>query len=345
MQEQIDYVVTILEKLVNTPSPTGYTKQVQNLLINELEAMGLKPWSSNKGGVFCALNPGSKGQGIMLSAHIDTLGLIVRSIKSNGRLRTSTLGGYPLNYVEQETVKVWTRDGKSYEGTYRLNEPAVHGSREIGTLERSDTNMELVLDEEVFTEEETAKLGIQAGDPISLDPRFKRLKSGYIKSRHLDDKASSAILLALAKAFQDKTLTSNRPVYIMFTNYEEVGHGAAAAHPEGISDMIAVDMGVVASDLKTDERKVSICAKDSSGPYNYDLTSELIQVAKDNDLDYAVDVYPFYGSDAGAALSAGYDYRHALIGPGVAASHGYERTHEKGLANTYKLLESFLKNQ
>ncbi len=340
-----DWMLERLEHLINTPSPTGFTQQVEEVLCNTLLDMGLEPWQSNKGTVFCALNPEASGEGLLLSAHIDTLGLMVRSLKSNGRLRTTTLGGFPLNYVEQENVTVWTRDGKHYEGTYRLNEPATHGSREVATIERNDKTMEVVLDSPVYSKDDTKQLGIQAGDPISLDPRFRRTENGYIKSRHLDDKASSAVLLAIAKAFADGTLHSSRPIYIMFTKYEEVGHGASSAHPDGITDMIAVDMGVVADDLETNEDKVSICAKDSSGPYDYALTTALIETAQQAGIDYAVDIYPFYGSDAGAALSAGYDYRHALIGPGVAASHGYERTHEKGLWNTYQLLVEFLKKQ
>lgn len=342
-EQIIPWMIEKLEQLVETPSPTGFTHKVEDLLMKELTDLGLKPWQATKGTVFCTLNPGTEGDGLLLSAHIDTLGLMVRSVKSNGRLRTTLLGGFPLQYVEQENVTVWTRDGSSYEGTFRMNEPAAHGRRDLGSAERSDTAMEIVLDQKVKSKDETLALGVQAGDPVSLDPRFRRAGDGYIKSRHLDDKASSAVLLTLARMFAEETLSCHRPVTIMFTKYEEVGHGAAAGHPAGITDMIAVDMGVVADDLETDEHTVSICAKDSGGPYDYKLTSELIAIAKKEELNYAVDVYPHYGSDAGAALGAGYDYRHALIGPGVAASHGYERTHEDGLWNTYRLLVSFLK--
>lgn len=344
-KQDLEWMIEKLERIANTPSPTGFTAKVENVLVEELNKLHVKVWQSVKGTVFCTLNPDAKGDGILLSAHIDTLGLMVRSVKGNGRLRVTTLGGFPLQYAEQENVEVWTRDGKSYSGTFRMNEPAVHGRRDLDSADRKDDTMEVVLDQRVHSAEETRALGIQAGDPISLDPRFRRSGDGYIKSRHLDDKASSAVLLTIAKAFAEKHLTCNRPVHLMFTKYEEVGHGASAAHPEGITDMIAVDMGVVADDLLTNEEKVSICAKDSSGPYNYELTSELIQLAKENTFSYAVDIYPFYGSDASAAMGAGFDYRHALIGPGVAASHGYERIHEEGLINSFELLAAYLKNQ
>lgn len=340
----MQHCIETLEALVNTPSPSGFTAEAEAFVMRHLRASGYEPWQSNKGTVYARLNEG-EGDGILLSAHVDTLGFMVRSIKSNGRLRVTTVGGFPLQYAEQECVHVRTRDGQSFEGTLRLNEPAVHASREVGKAERTDETMEIVLDQRVGSQEDTEKLGIQAGDFVSLEPRFRRSGDGFIKSRHLDDKASCAILLELARRFRDGECTCKRPVYLMFTNYEEVGHGASAAHPEGITDMIAVDMGVVGDDLTTDETKVSICAKDSTGPYSYGLTDALVKTAREKELDFAVDIYPYYGSDTNAALVAGYDYRHALIGPGVAASHGYERVHIDGLTQTLRLLEAFLNSR
>ena len=340
----LPYLLDTLETLILTPSPSGMTHHAEHLLMETLKGLGLSPWQSNKGAVFCKLNQG-EGAGILLSAHIDTLGLMVRAIKQNGRLRITQVGSYPLPYVEQENVTVWTRAGESIPGTLRMNQPAAHANRKLGTDERSDENMEVVLDMRVSTVEETAALGICAGDFISLDPRFVRSGQGFIKSRHLDDKASAAVLLTLARAFATGDAACARPVYILFTNFEEIGHGASAGHPAGISDMIAVDMGVVGDDLLTDEYKVSICAKDSHGPYNHALTTALVNTAVAYGLHYAVDIYPYYGSDTNAALEAGYDYRHALIGPGVSASHGYERVHEDGLWNTFALLNAYLKNQ
>ncbi len=337
----IPLITDTLQALAQTPSPTGMTHLAEKLLMDTLKGLGLAPWQSQKGAVFCKLNEG-EGEGILLSAHIDTLGLMVRAIKQSGRLRVTQLGGYPLQYAEQENVTVFTREGREIPGTLRMNQPAVHANKELRTLERTDENMEVVLDMRTATKEETEKLGICAGDFIALDPRFVRSGEGFIKSRHMDDKASAAILVALARAFTEGDAACNRPVYLLFTNYEEVGHGAAAGHPQGITDMIAVDMGVVGDDLSTDEYKVSICAKDSGGPYNRVLTNALVETAKENSLQYAVDIYPYYGSDTGAALGAGWDYRHALIGPGVAASHGYERVHEDGLWNTLTLLKGYL---
>ncbi len=339
----LPFLLDTLETLATTPSPTGMTGQIEALLMETLKGLGHAPWQTKKGAVLAKLNEG-EGEGILLSAHIDTLGLMVRAIKGNGRLRITQLGGYPLQYAEQENVQVFTRAGKIIPGTLRMNQPAVHANRELNEAKRSDESMEVVLDMRVSNKEETEALGISAGDYISLDPRFVKSGDGFIKSRHMDDKASAAVLVTLARAFIKGEATCRRPVFILFTNYEEVGHGASAGHPAGIADMIAVDMGVVGDDLTTDELKVSICAKDSRGPYNRALTGSLIDTAIKHALSYAVDIYPFYGSDTDAALSAGHDYRHALIGPGVSASHGYERVHEEGLWNTLALLWRYLKD-
>lgn len=336
----IKIIEKYLSDLCNTPSPTGYTKKAEKYLLDEFEKLGYETTHTPKGTVIAKISEG-KGNGLILSAHVDTLGLMVRSIKSNGRLMVTPLGGYPLSYAEQENVVVHTRDGKEYTGTFRLNEPAVHGSKDPYDKERKAENMEVVLDLMVKDDKEVEEYGISAGDFISFDPRFE-IRNGFVKSRHLDDKASSAMLLALAKEIKEEDIKLNRDIYMMFTVYEEVGHGATSNHPEGIVDMLAVDMGVVYDDLKTDEYKVSICAKDSSGPYDYDFTSELIDIAKKENLDYAVDIYPFYGSDASAARMADHDYRFALVGAGIANSHGYERTHEKSLENTYKLLYKYI---
>lgn len=338
---EISTITKYIENLVNTPSPTGFTKLAEKYLMDEFRKLGYAPYQNNKGNVIVPINEMEGDNGLLLSAHIDTLGLMVRSIKANGALRVTTLGGFPLNFVEFENVKIHTRDGKEYTGVVRLNNPAVHGSSDPREAKRDDTTMEVVIDAITHSKEETEKLGIGNGDFISLDPRF-RIDNGFVKSRHLDDKASAGVLLALAKEIKDKNIKINRPLYMMFTIYEEVGHGAASGHPAGIRDMVAVDMGVVHDDLTCDELKLSICAKDSSGPYNYDLTNDLVAIAKELDLDYGLDIYPFYGSDASTAVASDYDYRHALVGCGVAASHGYERTHEKAIKSLFDLLENLI---
>ena len=336
-------IISYIENLCTRPSPTGFTKKCEKYLMEEFKKLGYEPYQNNKGNVIVPIyeNKNNKNDGLLLSAHIDTLGLMIRSIKEEGGLQVTTLGGFPLNYGEFENVKIFTRDGKEFEGVFRLNEPSVHGSDTPKLSKRNFDEMEVVLDEIIESDEDVEKLGIGAGDFVAFDPRF-RYSNGFIKSRHLDDKASSGVLLALAKEIKDENLKFNRNIYMMFTTYEEVGHGASSGHPEGIKDMIAVDMGVVYDDLKTNDRMVSICAKDSSGPYNFDLTNDLINTAKEIGIDFAVDIYPFYGSDASAAMSSFYDYRHALVGCGISASHGYERCHEKALLGLFNLLKTYI---
>ena len=336
-------IISYIENLCTRPSPTGFTKKCEKYLMDEFKKLGYEPYQNNKGNVIVPIYFDEKNDddGILLSAHIDTLGLMIRSIKEEGGLQVTTLGGFPLNYGEFENVKIFTRDGKEFEGVFRLNEPSVHGSDTPKLSKRSFDEMEVVLDEIVESDEDVEKLGIGAGDFVAFDPRF-RYSNGFIKSRHLDDKASSGVLLALAKEIKEENLKFDRNIYMMFTTYEEVGHGASSGHPEGIKDMIAVDMGVVYDDLKTNDRMVSICAKDSSGPYNFDLTNDLINTAKDIGIDFAVDIYPFYGSDASADMSSFYYYRHALVGCGISASHGYERCHEKALLGLFNLLKTYI---
>jgi putative aminopeptidase FrvX len=343
MQKKTDYtehsIKSILD-LCRIPSPSGYTAEIVKHLLKELKALGLAPRTTRKNAVICEL--GGKGRPLVLAAHIDTLGAMIRSVKGNGRIRFTSIGGYAGGFVENENVTIHTRTGKTFSGTIHLVSAAAHTYRDTATLERNEANLEVVLDEVVSKEADVLKLGIKPGDFISFDPRTVYTKSGFIKSRFLDDKASAGILLALAKAVADKAVKPARKTSIMFTNYEEVGHGASSGIPADTEEMISVDMGAVGDDLKTDEYKVSICAKDSGGPYDNEVTNSLLAVAEKQKIDFALDIYPYYGSDVEATLRACYDLRHGLVGPGVFASHSYERTHKKGIDNTYKLLAAYI---
>lgn len=339
MKQYIDYAVERIIELCKIASPSGFTKKAEEYLFNEFSKIGYTPTFSNKRSMLVDL--GGEGNGLVLAAHVDTLGAMVRAVKSNGRLRITKIGSYPENYIETENCIIHTRTGKEYTGTILLDNPALHVNRELD-IKRDDKNIEVVIDEKVKTKEDVLKLEISAGDFITFDSRTVYTNSGFIKSRHLDDKASTGILIALAKYIKDNKICLNRKVYLLFTTYEEVSHGGASGIPDGIVEMISVDMGAVGDDLTTDEYKASICAKDSKGPYDYDITSKLISIAKELNLNYAVDIYPYYGSDADMALISGHDFKHGLVGPGVAASHGYERTHYEGIENTFKLLKGYI---
>jgi len=335
MEEQA-YILDQMRKLMAIPSPTGMTEEATAYVLAELTRLGFKPQRMRKGTVLCDL--GGQGHPVLLSAHVDTLGAMVRSVKPNGCLRYSQLGGYNDNAIENENVLVHTRLGKTYSGTVQ----SVHASRhvwgDITAEKRDDKALEIVLDEDTASRADTEALGISAGDVISFDPRFTVTESGYIKSRFLDDKASAAVLLGLARAVAEGSVCLERKAIIAFTVYEEIGHGASALGHLEVEDMLAVDMGCVGDDLQCRETQVSICAKDAAGPYDWSFTNELIARAQRLQLDYAVDLYPRYSSDTATALKAGLDARFGLCGQGVFASHGYERSHVKGVMNTYRLV-------
>lgn len=342
MDKYLKYILEETKKALAIDSPTGYTKEAADFVIKEYEALGYKPVRTVKGGVLIEL-PGKKEKdAVLLEAHIDTLGAMVAEIKANGCLRLSPLGGLNPNNVEAENCRVITRFSGKYDGTFQLANASVHVNDDYNDTKRGYSAMEVVLDERVSGREEVEKLGIMAGDIVAFEPRTTVTKSGYIKSRFLDDKLSVGILLGFARYIKDKNIVPERKIYQHITVYEEVGHGACGTVPKGVTEILSVDMGCVGEGLSCREHQVSICAKDSAGPYNYDVVTKLVKAAAENKLDFAVDVYPHYGSDADAALEAGYDVRHGLIGAGVYASHGYERSHVDGVKNTYELLKAYL---
>ena len=333
----MNFIKEQLYTLTSIPSPSSFTTKVTDYLLSELSSLGYSPERSNKGNVFVTL--GGSGSPLVLAAHVDTLGAMVRSIKENGRLRPTTIGGHQWPTADGENCTIHTRDGRVYTGVVLNKEPSSHVADQ--KTELIEENMEILLDENIASDQDTLALGIQTGDIIAMDPRTVVTESGYIKSRFLDDKLSAAILLGLARAVREDAWKLNRKVSLLFTVYEEVGHGGSVV-PDDTEEMISVDMGCVGSDLGCTERMVSICAKDSGGPYNYDLITALSNLAKEKKLDYAIDVYPHYGSDVETTLRAGYDIRHGLIGPGVYASHNYERSHMDGVRNTFELLKAYV---
>ena len=336
-----EYATKKAVELLAIDSPTGFTKTAAEWVKNEFEALGYEAKMSEKGGVTITLADG-ESDGLLLEAHADTLGGMVSQIKGNGRLKLTALGGMKADNGETENVRVYTRSGKVYEGTLQLCNPSIHVNGAYSDTKRSFDTTEVVLDEDVSSAADTRALGIEVGDVVCFDPRTRVTKTEYIKSRFLDDKLSVGILLGYAKYVKDENVKLPRPVYVNVTVYEEVGHGGSSSIPAGITEAISVDMGCVGDGLSCTEKKVSICAKDSGGPYSYEVVSKLIEAAKKTGADYAVDVYPYYGSDVEATLRAGHDIRHGLIGAGVYASHGYERSHIDGVHNTLKVLEGYL---
>ena len=323
-------------------SPSGFTGKAAAWVKEAFEGLGFDAVITNKGGVLVDLGGLDKNDGLLLEAHVDTLGGMVCRIKGNGRLQLTRIGGMRAENGEAENAKIYTRDGKIYDGTLQLCNASVHVNADYKTAKRDFDTTEIVLDEDVRSAEDVRKLGIEVGDFVCFDPRTRRTASGYLKSRFLDDKLSVGILIGFAKYLADNRITPARRTYIHVTVYEEVGHGGAASVPAGVTEAISVDMGCVGDGLTCTERQVSICAKDSAGPYSYEVVGKLIAAGKATGADYAVDVYPHYSSDVDMTLGAGFDIRHGLIGPGVYASHGYERSHIDGVYNTLKVLCGYL---
>ncbi len=341
-QNYADYAWNMTAALLSIDSPSGYTAEAANWVKNAFENLGFMARITTKGGVLVDLGGEKQNDGLLLEAHADTLGGMVAEVKGNGRLKVTPLGGMNPNNAEAENVRVYTRSGKVVEGTCQLCNASVHVNGDYSSTTRKWDTVEIVLDEDVSSSKDTRELGIEVGDIVCFDPRTRRTESGYLKSRFLDDKLSVGILLGFAKYLSDNKIVPARQVYAHVTVYEEVGHGGSASVPAGVTEAISVDMGCVGNGLQCTEKQVSICAKDSGGPYSYDVVSKLIDAAKKTDADYAVDVYPFYGSDVEATLRAGNDIRHGLIGAGVYASHGYERSHIDGVMNTLKVLCGYL---
>ena len=331
----------ILKELVNIPSPTGYSREVREYLKKYLDDLGVKYEVTNKGAVIATI-PGKNKETIMFSAHVDTLGAMVKEIKGNGRLKLSMLGGSTWTTLDAENCIIRTMEDKRYTGTIQSVKPSVHiDGQEAHSIVRSQDTTELVLDEKVSSKDDVEKLGINVGDYVFIDPRFVRTESGFIKSRYLDDKASVAILLKAIEILKDSEPVNTLSFFI--STFEEVGHGATASISSDVKEFIAVDMGAPGNGQNGSEFETNICAKDSSGPYTLEILEKFVRLCKENNIPHKIDIYNFYGSDASAALRAGYDVRTGLIGAGVFASHAYERTHEDSMKATLDLVVAYAK--
>lgn len=335
------YCLEQFQKLLAIDSTTGQFREIQNYILSEIEAMGFPVTVSHKGGVIADL--GGEGNTLALSAHLDDIGLMVRRINPDGTLNVCSVGGLHPFYCVTENVRVYTREGKVFTGSVCRTPNSVHVTEEElrATLPDYRKNVCVVLDEPVYSAADTRALGVESGDVIALEHRFT-MSNGYIKSRFIDDKASAAVLLSVMKYIKEHDVKLSRRVLVYFSLYEEIGHGTVWL-PEDVRDFIAVDIAPTGPDQNSEEHKVSIFAKDSRYPYHWELTNELRAAAIRAGVDYVMDVFtPHYGSDGDGSVAAGYDIRHAAIGPGTANSHGYERTHIDGLKNTYALLMAYL---
>ncbi len=341
MQRSLDYFRTIAAELFTTHSPSGYTADAIAVIGKHLAELGYTYTTTHKGNLLVTLEGKDASQTVATSAHVDTLGLMVRSIHSDGTLALTNVGGPIIATLDGEYCMVRTRQGKSYTGTILSNAPAAHVYPDATTKKRDIDSILVRLDEKVSDSDQVKALGIDHGDYVFIDPKFTITPSGFLKSRFIDDKGSACLLMALLEEIARKKILLKHRTQFIFVVHEEVGHGASTLDAQ-VSEFVTVDMGCIGLDLAGNEYAVSIAAKDSGGPYDYELTSRLIQFAQEEKLPYAVDIFPFYGSDIGAAWRAGRDFKGALIGPGVHASHGMERTHLEAIDATMSLLLAYL---
>jgi len=341
----MDKTMDFLVELLNIPSPTGYHVEAIPFIekaFNNLQIPNLSVKTTGKGALLIKLEGKNHDAPIGLTAHTDTLGFMVKEIKSNGRLKISRLGGILWGGVESEGVTVRTHDDKRIRGTIAPANTSTHVNRKIATTNRDDETMEIRLDERTTNAAETQALGISVGDFVFVDPRVEISDSGFIRSRFLDDKAGVAAIYGALLALKTADLTPPQDVYMLIANYEEVGHGGAAGLPENLTELLTVDMGAIGTGQTGDEFSVSICAKDGGGPYHFDMVNKLRRIADANDIPYNVDIYVYYSSDGTAYWRSGGDAKVGLAGPGVDASHAYERTHKESIEHTTHLLGQYM---
>ena len=333
-------LMNIAQRLLSIDSPSGFTQNVVREAEQIAQDHSYVTRRTNKGNLIVSVPGREKGKKIGLCAHIDTLGLMVRSITDDGMLMTTRVGGPILPTLDGEYCRIYTRNGKVYTGTILSLSPAAHVFDDAATRPRDEKNLAVRIDEVVKNKEDVETLGICAGDFVCIDPKTTVTESGFLKSRFIDDKGSAACLLVLLRLMHFAKVRPRYDTEVCFTVHEEVGHGGATL-PQ-VDELLAVDMGCVGDDLTCTEHQVSICAKDNNGPYDYEMVSRLVELAKANGVDYAVDIYPHYGSDVAVAWHTGMDAKGALIGPGVHASHGMERTHFDGMKATIDLVSLYL---
>lgn len=342
MKYNIDekYLVDVFRRIISVPSPTGYYIKLNPVLEELADELGYKVTYDNKKTAYITIEGEDDSKTVLFGAHADTIGMVVSHIDAEGKIHVRTLGGVNVIGAESSHVTIITRDGKEYTGTLYCRTHSTHAFADAREVERTEDNMIVLIDEDVFSKEDVRKLGIRNGDYIAFDPNFKMTENGYIKSRFIDDKAAIACAFAMVKYLSENKLKPKYRTILAFPYYEELGAGGVWL-PEGVTEYIAVDIGLVAPYLDGNEKSVSICAKDVNGPYDYELTNRLIECAEKAGCDYAVDVFLRYSTDANASFKAGNDIRHAAFGMAVYGSHSMERTHIKGLLGTVNLMLAY----
>lgn len=341
MNIDTSYLLCVMQHLIETPSPVGYYEKMKPVIEEYATNLGYTVTYDNRDTAYITVPGEDTTKTVCLSAHADTLGLMVRGINADGTLRTRALGGINFANIEGENVILHTRSGNTYTGMLVCAHHSVHAFDDAKTMDRNDNTVYVLLDEPVKNAADVKALGIRNGDYISIDPRFTLTPNGYIKSRFIDDKAAIACSFAVLKYLAENHLKPKYNTVFAFSFYEEIGFGGVYV-PEEISEYVAVDIAILGPDSDGSEHAVTICAKDASMPYDYHLTNRLIASAEHANCNYAVDLFYRYGSDAGQAIKGGNNVHAAAFGMGVYSSHGVERTHIEGIENTTRLMLAYV---
>ena len=341
MKTDTSFLIEAMRRFIHTPSPVGYYVEMKPVIEEYAAMFGHKVTYDNRNTAYITVEGEDVSKTVCVSAHADTLGFMVRGINPDGTLRIRALGGVQFISSEGENVTIHTRSGKTFTGMLVCSHHSSHAFDDVKTMERNENTEFVLLDEPVKSASDVRALGIRHGDYISIDPRFTLTSSGYIKSRFIDNKAAMACSFYALKYLSEQRLKPKYNTVFAFPFYEEIGIGGVFV-PEEISEYVAVDIAILGPDADGSERSVTVCAKDASMPYDYELTNRLISLAEREGCDYAVDLFYRYGSDASQAMRSANDIRAAAFGMGVYSSHGVERTHIEGIENTARLLLAYV---
>lgn len=339
-----DYLAEALKQLLEIPSPTGYTDPVVRHVSKELARLGLEVELTRRGAIR-AIRPGAETRGARaIVSHLDTLGAQVKVLKDNGRLGLVPIGNWSARFAEGARATVFAEKG-GYRGTVLPLKASGHAfNEEVDTLPVGWEFVEMRVDALARDKRDIDRLGIEVGDIIAIDPQPEFLDNGFIVSRHLDNKAGVAVMLAALKALQDEGARTPVDIHWLFTIAEEVGVGASSIISHNVASMIAVDNGTTAPGQNSDEFGVTIAMADQTGPFDWHLTKKLVDLCKAEDIRYQKDVFRYYRSDSASAIEAGADVRTALITFGVDASHGYERIHMHALRSLAELVTAYVQS-
>ena len=342
MKFQIDtqFLLDCFRDFVEAPSPSGYRVKLLPVLQRYAEMFGCSITYDSHGTGYIALEGEDNSKTVLVSAHCDTIGMMVRNTNEDGTLRTRMIGGINYSSAEGETVTVHTRDGREYTGLMACKSHSVHVFDDARTLPRDEDNMIVILDEDVHSKADVKALGIRNGDYVSVAPRME-FTNGYLKSRFIDDKALVACVFTVLKYMKENGLKPKYRTLLAFTFGEEILFGACYV-PDEVKEYVALDIGLVGPDYDAPERGVAICAKDARSTYTYEMVNRMIAYAEKADVDYGVDIYHRYSTDATAAFLSRNDLQVAAFGMPTCCSHGRERAHMDGITGTCNLLLAYL---